>query len=70
MFEFDEKIVNVPWHTDATAPANMAPFDVDTCKLVVCHVELYTMKFLGQLQEMIEVFDSHIFDTKVINYEA
>ena len=70
MFEFDEEIVDVPRHTDATAPANIVPFDVDTCKLVACHVELYTTKFLEQLQEMIEVFDSHVFDTKVFNNEA
>ena len=70
MFEFDEEIVDVPWHIDATAPVNIVLFDVNTYKFVACHVELYTVKFLEQLQEMIEVFDSHVFDTKVINNEA
>ncbi len=28
------------------------------------------MKFLEKLQEMIEMFDSHVFDTKVVNYET
>jgi hypothetical protein len=70
IFEFDEEIVDVPQHTDATAPVNIVPFYVNTCKLVACHVELYTLKFLKQLQEMIEVFDSHVFNIKVINNEA
>ena len=70
MFEFDDEIVDVPRHTDATALASMVPFDVDTCKFVTCHVELYTVKFLEKVQEMIEVFDSHVFNTKVINYET
>ncbi len=70
MFQFDEEIVNVPRHTDATALANIVPFDVNPCKLVTCHVELHTMKFLAQLQEIIEVFDFHVFDSKVVNYET
>ncbi len=70
MFEFDEEIVDVPQHTDATVPASIVPFDIDTYKLVTCHVELYSVKFLEKVQKMIEVFDSHIFNTKVINYEV
>ena len=70
MFEFDEKIADVPWHTDATAPVNIVPVDANPCKLVACHVELYTVKVPEKVQEMIEVYDSHVFNTKVINYEA
>ena len=70
MFEFDEEIVDVPRHTDATAPTSIVPFDVDTCKLVTSHFELYTVKLLEKVQEMIEVFNSHIFNTKGIDYEA
>ena len=50
MFKFDEEIVDVPRHNDATAPANIVPFDVNPCKLVACHVELYTVKFLERLK--------------------
>ena len=70
MFEFDEEIVDVPRHTDATALANIVPLDVNPCKLVTCHVDLYTVKFLEKVQEMIELFNFHVFNTKVVNYEA
>ncbi len=70
MFEFDEKIVDVPRHSDAAALASVVPFDVNTSKLVACHVELHPMKFLEEVEEMVEVFNAHIFHTKVINDEA
>ena len=31
---------------------------------------MYTVKFLEKIQKMIEVFDSHVLNTKVVNYEA
>ena len=46
------------------------PFDVDTGKLVTCHVELHPVIFLGGVQEMVEVFNTHIFNSKVIDNEA
>ncbi len=70
MFEFEEEIVDVPWHTDAAAPANIVPFNVNTGKLVTCHVELHPVIFLEEVQEMNEVFDTHVFNTKVIDNEA
>jgi len=70
MLEFSERVFNVPWHTDATATIRIVPFDVDTSKLVPCHVELYSMKFLENIKEVIEVFYSNIFYSKVINNEA
>ena len=59
MFEFDKEIVNVPRHADAAAPASIVPFDVNTGKLVTCHVDLHPVIFLEEVQEMIEVFDTH-----------
>ena len=70
MLEFNEKGFNVPRHTDATASICIVPFDVDTSKLVTCHVELDSMKFLENIKEVIEVFYSNIFYSKVINNEA
>jgi hypothetical protein len=67
---FNEKVFNVPWHTDATATICIVPFDVDTGKLVPCHVELYSMKCLENIKEVIEVFYADIFYSKVINNEA
>ncbi len=70
MFEFDEKVVDVPRHADEAASASVVPFDVDAGKLVTCHVELHPMKFLEEVKEMVEVFNAHVFRTKVIDDEA
>jgi hypothetical protein len=71
MFEFDEKVVDVPRHADAAALASVVPFDVDASKLFACHVELHPMTFLEEVEEMVEVvFNAHVFHTKVINDEA
>ena len=70
MFELNEQGFDVTWHTDATATIGIVPFDIDTRKLISGHVELDPVEFLENLQEVIEVFDSNIFDTKVIHDEA
>ncbi len=70
MFEFDQEIVDVTRHADVAALASIVPFDVDTGKLVTCHVELHPMIFREEVQEMIEVFDTQVFNTKVIDNEA
>ncbi len=70
MFEFDEKVVDVPRHADAAALASVVPLGVNAGKLVSCHVELHPMKFLEEVQEMVEVFNAHVFHTKVIDDEA
>ena len=70
MLEFNEKVFNVLWHTDATVTICIVPFDVDTGKLVPYHVELDSMKFIENIKEVIEVFYSDIFYSKVINNEA
>ncbi len=70
MFEFDEDVVDVPWHADAAALASAVPFDVNASKLVTCHVELHPMIFLEEVNEMVEVFNAHVFHTKVIDNEA
>ncbi len=46
MFEFDEDVVNVPWHADVAASASIVPFDVNAGKLVTRYVELHPMIFL------------------------
>ncbi len=67
MFEFDEEILDVSRHTDSTAATNLFPFDVDSCKFVSCHIELHTIEFFEKIEEMIEMVNLHIFDSKVIN---
>ena len=53
-----------------TVPICIVPFDINTCKFISGHVELNPVKFLENAQEVVEVFDSNIFYTKVIHYEA
>ncbi len=67
MFEFDEEVPDVIRHTDATAATPKVPFDIDSCKFIPCHIVLHTMEFLEKIKEMIEMFDSDIYDSKVIN---
>jgi hypothetical protein len=70
MFELNEQGFDVTWHTDATASICIVPFDIDTHKLITGHVELDPVELLENLQEVVEVFDSDVFYTKVIYNEA
>ena len=70
MFELNEQVCNVSWHTDVTATICIVPFDIDTRKLISSHVELDPVKFLENVQEVVEVFDSNVFYIKVIYDEA
>ena len=70
MFKLNEQVFDVTWHTDATATVGIVPFDIDTPKLISGHVELDPVEFLENIQEVVEVFDSNVFYTKVIYDEA
>ncbi len=70
MFELNEQGFDVTWHTDATATICIVPFDIDTRKLSPGHVELDPVEFSENVQEVVEVFDSSVFDAKVIHDEA
>jgi hypothetical protein len=70
MFELDEQIVNVSGHAESAAPARIIPFDGDACQFDASHVELHTMEFLEELQEVVEMLNANVFDTKVIHNEA
>ncbi len=43
---------------------------MDTRKFVAGHVELDSMEFLENVQEVVEVFNSDVFHSKVIHDEA
>jgi len=45
MLEFDMKIVNTTWHTDATA----SPFGIIAHKYIPCNVELHTLDLLEHM---------------------
>ncbi len=70
MFEFNEEVLNLIRHTVATAATHIVPFDINSCKFVPCHIALHTMEFLEKIKEMIEMFDSDTFDSKVVNSET
>jgi len=46
----------------------IVPFDINTSKLISGHVELDPVEFLENVHEVVEVFDSNTFYTKVIIY--
>ncbi len=70
MFKFDEKVLDVPGHTDATLASCVVPFDVNTRKIVAGHVELDSVELLKNIAEMVEVFEPNILNLKVINNET
>ncbi len=70
MLKLNEQVFNVPWHTDATATICIVRFDINTHKLISGHVELDPVEFFENVQEVVEVFDSNIFYTKVVYNEA
>ena len=67
MLKLNEQVFDVSWHADATATICIVPFDMYTRKFISGHVALDPVKFRENVQEVVEVFDSNIFHTKVIN---
>jgi hypothetical protein len=45
-------------------------FDIHACQLIPHHVDLHTVVLLEKIEEMVEVFNSNVFDTKVVNDQA
>jgi hypothetical protein len=70
MFELDEKVLDVARDTDTSLAGCVVPFDVNTHKLITCHVQLDPMEILENILEMVEVFYPNILHPKVINYET
>ncbi len=70
MLKLNEQVFDVPWHADATVTICIVPFDMNTHKFISGHVALNPVEFLENDQEVVEVFDSNIFHTKVIYNEA
>jgi hypothetical protein len=66
MLEFEEQRRYIAWHTDATAVGSVVPFNIHASKFIAGHVVLHAMEFLVDTEEVVEVFQAHVFDTKVI----
>ena len=62
-----EEFVNVPWHADETLVCSVIPFYVHTCKFILHYVNLDTIIFLKEFEEMVEMVNSHVFHSKVVN---
>ena len=67
MLEFYKEIVDVAWHANATAPVNVVPFDVYSCKFVPRHVALYTVVLFEEIHQVIEVFQADVLNPKVVH---
>jgi hypothetical protein len=70
MLKFDEKVLDVAGHTDATLASCVVAFDVNTRNFLASHVELDSVKLLENIAEMVEVFKPNILYPKVISNET
>ncbi len=70
MLEFEKQHSYIAWHTDVAAAGSVVPFNVHASKFIAGHVVLHAMEFLEAIKEVVEVFEAHVFDTKVVYDEA
>ena len=70
MIDLDEEVFDVALHANATAFVDVVSFDVDPSKLVPCHVALVSVVFFEDIQQVVEVFEANILDTKIVYKEA
>ncbi len=66
MLEFEKQHRYIAWHTDAAVVGSAGPCNVHASKLIAGHVVLHTMEFLEETEEVVEVFQAHVFDTKAV----
>ena len=64
------KVIDVPRHAEMTALAWIIPLDGDTSKLVASHVELDVVEFFEKVKKIVEMFNAHVINTKVIHNEV
>ena len=70
VLELGKEVLNVALHANATAFVDVVPLDVDLGKLVPCHVALYSVVLLEEIQKVVKMFNAHILHTKVVHKEA
>ncbi len=70
MLEFEKQHRYIAWHTDVAAAGSVVPFNTHACKFIAGHVELHAMEFLQDTEEVVEVFQTHVFETKVVYNET
>ncbi len=67
MLEFEKQHRYIGWHTDAAVAGSIFPFNVHASIFIA---GLHAMEILEDIKEVLEVFQAHLFDTKVVNNEA
>ncbi len=70
MLEFEKQHKYIAWHPDAAVAGSVVPFNVHASKFIAGHVVSHAMEFLEDTKEVVEVFQAHVFDTKVVDDEA
>ncbi len=70
MLKFEKQCRYIAWHTDAAGVGSVVPFNVHASKFIAGHVVLDAMEFLEDTDEVVEVFQAHVFEAKVIYDEA
>ena len=56
MLELGKEVLKVATHANATTLVDVVPLDVDSGKLIPCHAALYSVVFLEEIQQVVEVF--------------
>jgi hypothetical protein len=70
MLEFEKQHRYIAWHTDAAVVSSIVSFNVHVSKFIAGHVVLHAIEFLEDTKEVVEVFQAHVFDTKVVYDET
>ncbi len=70
MLEFEKQHRYIAWHTDAAAAGSIVPFNVHASKYIAGHVVLHSMEILDDTEEVVKVFQAHVFHTKVVYNET
>ncbi len=70
MLELEKQRRNIARHTDAAALGWVVPFNINACKFIAGQFVLLTMEFLEDTKEVVEVFQSLIFNTIIVYNEA
>ncbi len=70
MRELGEYVVNVSRDAESAAPVVVVPLDGDASTFVAGHVELDAVVFLEEINKEVKMLNAHIFNAKVVGYEA
>jgi hypothetical protein len=70
MLEYEKQRRYISCHTDAATADGVVPFNVHASKFISGHIVFNAMEFLEDTGEVVEVFQAHIFNAKVVYDET